>query len=1093
MVAASLPAACKSAMTLRLNSCRFMFLRRVVPVASIYHIMRGISLFLLAVIPICLTSTIPENKDPQGNTMDLGIVNVSVYSNHGACAPHVKEWDTWEGGFLAKIQVSEAKSKDWKVQFELDQTVDLLEVFEGQADLSAGQQFLVTAKDLEADLFAMVGKFPENDVTPRLKSIKINEEETIQCQEAGNPAETHLEAVNSGEDSVDSVDVDLSKKVEDVLLPTHMIPFKYKVQLVPFIIPDNYTIKGYTEIHMMCQESASNVTVHINNLNITQDLVSLKDHQGQDIQITGHKYDKEREFYIIELGHDLVPGTNYTMSVHFVAELADGLNGFYRSTYQNNDGEDVVLATTQFQAVDARRAFPCFDEPALKARFEISLGRIREHKSISNMPIKENGVAMSGTDDYVWDHYEESVPMSTYLVAFVVSDFDYEIAPPAGNDVTFRIWARSNALDQIAYAKSIGGPILKFFEDYFNVPYPLPKQDMIAIPDFGAGAMENWGLITYRETALLFKPGVSAVANKQGVAVMMSHELAHQWFGNLVTPAWWTDLWLNEGFATYMQYLAVDSVEPEMKILEQFVPSELHSAMRIDALATSHPISIPVNHPDEIAEIFDGISYAKGASIIRMMDHFLTTTTFRAGLTKYLTVMQYQAAEQDDLWRFMTEQAHEDNKLPKDVTIKTIMDTWTLQMGFPVINVQRDYADKSATINQERFLSGTNGPAEGDDHIYKWWVPVTFANAENKASFEDTYPKDWLRPDDESKKIPGMPNDNTAAVFNLNTDHTKIHVKNRAQIIDDAFNLARVGQLDYSIALGTTQYLSQETEYIPWKTALNGFGYIDTMLERTAGYGEFQRYMKTLVLSLFNRLGFESKPSDSPLDVYLRSYVVNWACSTGIQKCKSKTQVEFKRWMDQINPDEQGANLIDVNLKRQVYCYAIAQGGEEEWDFGWQRYLNSNVGSEKSSILNALSCSKELWILNRYLNMTLTPGSGIRAQDGESVVSNVASNILGRDISFDFIRKNWDKILEVYAGSSFAISSVLKSVLKDRNNEFDLNEIVEFQKDNEGRFSSGERSVRQAIEDGRNNLEWMKRHFETITTYLKAKNLEASS
>eukprot|EP00095_Tigriopus_kingsejongensis_P012300 maker-scaffold692_size110616-snap-gene-0.19 protein:Tk12300 transcript:maker-scaffold692_size110616-snap-gene-0.19-mRNA-1 annotation:"aminopeptidase n" len=901
-------------------------------------------------------------------------------------------------------------------------------------------------------------------------------------------------------------------KVKDVLLPTHMIPFKYKVQLVPFIIPDNYTIKGYTEIHMMCRESASNVTVHINNLNITQDLVSLKDHQGQDIQITGHKYDKEREFYIIELGHDLVPGTNYTMSVHFVADLADGLNGFYRSTYQNEDGEDVVLATTQFQAVDARRAFPCFDEPALKARFEISLGRIREHKSISNMPIKENGVAMSGTDDYVWDHYEESVPMSTYLVAFVVSDFGYEIAPPTGNNVRFRIWARSNALDQIAYAKSIGGRILKFFEDYFNVPYPLPKQDMIAIPDFSAGAMENWGLITYRETALLFKPGVSSLAYKQRVAVVISHELAHQWFGNLVTPAWWTDLWLNEGFASYVEYLGVDSVEPEMKIMEQFVPSELHSVMRIDALATSHPISIPVNHPDEIAEIFDRISYAKGASIIRMMDHFLTTTTFRAGLTKYLTAMKYQAAEQDDLWRFLTDQAHQDNKLPKDVTIKTIMDTWTLQMGFPVINVQRDYAGKSATINQERFLSSTNGPSEGDDHIYKWWVPVTFASAQDEASFEDTYAKDWLRPDDGSKKISGMPDGNTAVIFNvqetgyyrvnydsknwqliidqLNTDHTKIHVKNRAQIIDDAFSLAQAGQLDYSIALGTTQYLSQETEYIPWKAALSGFGYINTMLERTAGYGEFQRYMKTLIHPLYNRLGFDPKPSDSHLDVYLRSNVVSWACSIGIQECKSKTQVEFRRWMDQIKPDDEGANPVDVNLKRPVYCYAIAQGGEEEWDFGWQRYLNSNVGTEKATILNALSCSKELWILNRYLNMTLTPGSGIRVQDGRTVVSNVASNILGRDISFDFIRENWTKVLEFYAGSSFAISGLLKNVLKDRNSEFDLSEIIEFQKDNEGRLSSGERSVRQAIENARNNLEWMNRHFETITTYLKAKNSE---
>ena len=261
--------------------------------------------------------------------------------------------------------------------------------------------------------------------------------------------------------------------------------------------------------------------------------------------------------------------------------------------------------------------------------------------SISNMPIKSDGkgVAMEDDAEYVWDHYDTTVPMSTYLLAFVVSDFENELSPPTGNGIQFRIWARKNALDQIDYAKSIGAKMLKYFEDYFSVKYPLPKQDMIAIPDFSAGAMENWGLITYRETALLYKEGVSSRSNKQRIAIVVSHELAHQWFGNLVTPSWWTDLWLNEGFASYVEYLGVEAVQPEMKLMEQFVTMDLQSVMKIDALESSHPISIPVGHPDEISEIFDRISYAKGASIIRMMDHFLTTDTFRKGLANYLKAL----------------------------------------------------------------------------------------------------------------------------------------------------------------------------------------------------------------------------------------------------------------------------------------------------------------------------------------------------------------------------------------------------------------------------------------------------------------------
>ena len=222
----------------------------------------------------------------------------------------------------------------------------------------------------------------------------------------------------------------------------------------------------------------------------------------------------------------------------------------------------------------------------------------------------------------------------------------------------FRIWSTPTAQDQTAYAQKIGPAVLQHFEEFFNVSFPLPKQDMIAIPDFGAGAMENWGLITYREVYLLFKEGVSSAKNMERIAYVISHELAHQWFGNLVTPSWWTDLWLNEGFATYVGYLGVDAVQPQLQYMEDFMISETHAVFRLDVLESSHPVSVPVGHPDEIGEIFDKISYSKGASIIRMMEHFLTKQTFRSGLTNYLNTQKYRAAEQDDLWEHLTEQGH---------------------------------------------------------------------------------------------------------------------------------------------------------------------------------------------------------------------------------------------------------------------------------------------------------------------------------------------------------------------------------------------------------------------------------------------------
>ena len=290
-------------------------------------------------------------------------------------------------------------------------------------------------------------------------------------------------------------------KVTDVLLPRHLNPLSYNVRLVPFIVPDNYTIKGYVDIKMKAESSGRNVTVHILNMTLHEDRIFVEEvGSNRLINIKRHEYDKDRELYIAHLGQDLKVGKEYVIKIDFTGHLQDSLRGFYRSKYIDKNGQEKTIATTQFQATDARRAFPCFDEPALKAKFKISLGRTREHTSISNMPIikGQEGVPMEGTNEYVWDHYEESVPMSTYLLAFVVSDFTFKLSAPTGNDVKFRVFARENAIDQVEYADSIGAKILKYFEDFFHVPYPLPKQDMIAIPDFSAGAMENWGLITYR-------------------------------------------------------------------------------------------------------------------------------------------------------------------------------------------------------------------------------------------------------------------------------------------------------------------------------------------------------------------------------------------------------------------------------------------------------------------------------------------------------------------------------------------------------------------------------------------------------------------
>jgi len=552
-------------------------------------------------------------------------------------------------------------------------------------------------------------------------------------------------------------------------------------------------------------------------------------------------------------------------------------------------------------------------------------------------------------------------------------------------------------------------------------------------------------------------------------------------------------------------------VSPETAILDRFVLESVQPALGYDSLTSSHPISIPVNHPNEISEIFDTISYLKGGSVIRMMANFLGLSTFNRGITNYLHANSLSNANQDDLWSFLTAAGQEDGTL-EGKTVKEVMDTWTVQMGYPVININRRYdGSKSATARQERFLLNPSDRVNStDEHEYKWWVPLSYTTV--GSGFEKTSPNLWMSPAQAGQlqefQLDGVA-DTVALVANVQqtgfyrvnydqknwemlaelllADHANVHRINRAQILNDAFDLARAGLLEYPTALATTQYLSLEQDYIPWEAALTGFEYLENMMKRSSGWGRLQAYMLNELQPLYDRLGFEERPNENFLDEKLRIKMLAALCRLGHNECSQSSSNLLKEWMSMPNPDIE--NPIPNSLRGTVLCTGVAHGGVAQFDFLWQRYLASNNANEKNNILGALSCTGEVWLLQKYLDMSISESSGVRKQDGYRVIVGVSKNIVGRYIAWDWIRANWAQLSAYYdTAISSSIGRILSAVAGDFNTEYNLRQLEEFIVEHESELGTARRDADVMVQGAKANIGWMAEHYDTILAWLPNEN-----
>ncbi|RLM62046.1 aminopeptidase M1-B [Panicum miliaceum] len=541
-------------------------------------------------------------------------------------------------------------------------------------------------------------------------------------------------------------------------LPRSAAPLHYGLRLRPDLAA--CTFSGAAAVDVAVRAPTRFLVLNAAELDVDRASIRFRDSVPSEVVQF-----EEDEILVIGFDRELPAGEG-VLTMEFTGTLNDQMRGFYRSPRN--------MVVTQFEAADARRCFPCWDEPAFKAKFKITLEVPSDLVALSSMPVVKE--TLSGSIKTVY--YEESPLMSTYLVAIVV-----------GTKV--RVYTQIGKTNQGKFALDVAVKSLDLYKDYFATPYRLPKLDMIAIPDFATGAMENYGLVTYRDTALLYDELLSSASNKQQVAITVAHELAHQWFGNLVTMEWWTHLWLNEGFASWVSYLAVDSLFPEWNNWTQFL-DETTSGLTLDALAESHSIEVEVNHASEIDAIFDSISYDKGASVIRMLQSYLGAERFQKALASYINKYAYSNAKTEDLWAVLEEESGK--------PVKDLMTTWTKQQGYPV-----NYAKLNGhelELEQEQFLSdGSSGPG-------MWIVRITSCfgsyNEQKKVLLKDKTDKIHIKEFTASQSSDGEKSQNIW--IKLNIDQTGFYrVKYDDELAAGLLNAIKAKKLSLMDKIGIVE------------------------------------------------------------------------------------------------------------------------------------------------------------------------------------------------------------------------------------------------------------------------------------------------
>ena len=855
-----------------------------------------------------------------------------------------------------------------------------------------------------------------------------------------------------------------------VVLPETARPSKYRIKLQPDL--KNFTFDGEQSVDLLILEATSAIVLNSIDLEISNTTLHAN---GTTLTSKSVTIDKDAETATLEFGETIQPG-DARLEMVFTGELNDKLMGFYRSEYTSQDGETRYLATTQFEPTDARRAFPCWDEPAKKATFEVTLVFSDEYQAVSNTPVVEEAVPGPGLKSV---RFAETPIMSTYLLVFIVGNLT-SIKERADGGTTVGVWTTPGKEDQASFALDTSVKLLSYFNEYFGIPYPLPKLDHIAIPDFAAGAMENWGAVTYRETALLVDPDNSSAGTRQRVAEVIAHEMAHMWFGDLVTMEWWDDLWLNESFASWMGNKAVDWLFPEWEMWTQFVNMDTNRALSLDGLKNSHPIEQAVKNPAEVSQLFDAISYSKGASVIRMLENFLGEESFRKGLNRYLSSHMYDNARTEDLWSAL------ETESGRPVT--AIMDSWVKQMGYPVLQVESDRTGGQTTLSvtQERFvydrLLGDSGPDSDSDNEV-WRVPVSASQGreESTVTVMDGRQTQIDVPGSSDGWVKLNPLQTGFFRVNYSTEDwqrlvpaiesLELHATDRLGVQNDAYALSRAGLLPVTQFLSLAQAYKNEDDASVWSDLASNLRDIEQLISDEAIHPAYQGFAREIFGPAARKIGWEPKPGEGHLDALLRSTVLSQAGSYHDPGVTAQASERFQKYL-------QDRDTLAPNLRGVVFALAAQSGGKDVYDQIWGLEGETDLAEEKIRLLMSLTRFQRPELLNSTLADSLS--AKVRSQDSITLVAGVAANPKGRDLAWEFVKDNWAEFDRRYGGGGFGLMRLV-SICSHFNSQEKADEVDSFFAEHPA--PAAERTIRQALERVRLNIKWLEQNRQELTDW----------